>query len=298
MLLGQANLFRDRQYLQNTIDADALAFQLRSRTLAGHSPQIFPQIPQLHSNPLLALTIKADLAKLTEQNEAMMRFLQNNMMLNMIANQMGSQNTPPTPQMTATIPAQVVRNSEQQAQFPLVRPQVVHPITAESFVTTTVKPKSNIKVVICEKEVAKSISLDEKNLKCVQTVNRKKIKKRKRKKKHNTCGHPDKPHYARNYCYNCYHRKGRNKKPWNCEHDVLYAQGLCQLCYINDYNKKKKEEGTSAADDFMSLSTVKRNEETDVSVSIQQEENDGSSNKEDIEEEDTIDDHVEMEEIL
>jgi hypothetical protein len=43
-------------------------------------------------------------------------------------------------------------------------------------------------------------------------------------------------------CSNCYHKYGRNKKPWNCPHDKLYANGMCQNCYINSYNRKRREE--------------------------------------------------------
>jgi hypothetical protein len=43
----------------------------------------------------------------------------------------------------------------------------------------------------------------------------------------NTCGHPEDEHYAKKMCNNCYHKYGRNKKPWNCKHDKLYACGLC-----------------------------------------------------------------------
>ena len=42
-------------------------------------------------------------------------------------------------------------------------------------------------------------------------------------------------------CNNCYHRHGRTKKPWNCPHEKLYAAGMCQNCYINNYNRKKRE---------------------------------------------------------
>lgn len=42
-------------------------------------------------------------------------------------------------------------------------------------------------------------------------------------------------------CNNCYHKNGRTKKPWKCIHDKLYANGLCQNCYINKYNKMKRE---------------------------------------------------------
>eukprot|EP01015_Nassula_variabilis_P032107 TRINITY_DN73_c0_g3_i2.p1 TRINITY_DN73_c0_g3~~TRINITY_DN73_c0_g3_i2.p1 ORF type:complete len:115 (-),score=15.48 TRINITY_DN73_c0_g3_i2:108-425(-) len=62
-----------------------------------------------------------------------------------------------------------------------------------------------------------------------------------KKKRSNKCGHPERDHYAKDMCNNCYHKYGRNKKPWRCSHDRLYAHGLCQNCYINNYNKKKLE---------------------------------------------------------
>lgn len=59
-------------------------------------------------------------------------------------------------------------------------------------------------------------------------------------KKINKCGHDDKQHYAKGLCNNCYHKFGRNKKPWKCNHEKLYAAGMCQNCYINNYNRKKR----------------------------------------------------------
>lgn len=58
-----------------------------------------------------------------------------------------------------------------------------------------------------------------------------KVSASKKIKKENTCGHHDKPHYARGLCNNCYHKHGRTKKPWLCSHEKLYAHGLCQKCY-------------------------------------------------------------------
>jgi hypothetical protein len=78
-----------------------------------------------------------------------------------------------------------------------------------------------------------------------------------KKKKVNMCGHPEREHYAKNMCNNCYHRYGRNKKPWLCTHERLYAHGLCQNCYINKYNKnrslkaKKEQEDTKRHRDHM-----------------------------------------------
>lgn len=49
-------------------------------------------------------------------------------------------------------------------------------------------------------------------------------------------------------CNNCYHKYGRTKKPWNCSHDKLYAAGMCQNCYINNYNRRKREEKEDRGD--------------------------------------------------
>jgi len=44
-------------------------------------------------------------------------------------------------------------------------------------------------------------------------------------------------------CYNCYHRLGRDKKAWKCEHTdkIHYARGLCQNCYHTLYKKSNPE---------------------------------------------------------
>ena len=44
-------------------------------------------------------------------------------------------------------------------------------------------------------------------------------------------------------CSNCYHSKGRIKKPWNCPHinKSHYALGLCQNCYQIAYIKKQSD---------------------------------------------------------
>lgn len=55
------------------------------------------------------------------------------------------------------------------------------------------------------------------------------------------CPHPDRKHYAKNMCNNCYHRLGRNRNAWNCTHQDRqhYAKGKCQLCYLQHYHKTK-----------------------------------------------------------
>lgn len=62
-------------------------------------------------------------------------------------------------------------------------------------------------------------------------------------KKNTACPHTLRKHYAKNMCYNCYHRKGREKAPWNCLHDkmAMYAKGKCLDCYLKDYKILKKQ---------------------------------------------------------
>ncbi len=69
-------------------------------------------------------------------------------------------------------------------------------------------------------------------------------KKKKRNGKLCTnCPHKFSPHYAKGMCSNCYHSKGRSKKPWNCSHinKTHYALGLCQNCYQMAYIKKQSQ---------------------------------------------------------
>ena len=55
------------------------------------------------------------------------------------------------------------------------------------------------------------------------------------------CPHKFAVHYAKGMCSNCYHSRGRSKKPWNCPHvnKTHYALGLCQNCYQMNYIKKQ-----------------------------------------------------------
>ena len=67
-------------------------------------------------------------------------------------------------------------------------------------------------------------------------------KKKKRNEKLCTkCPHINEPHYAKGMCSNCYHSKGRSKKPWKCIHTnkTHYALGLCQNCYQMAYIKRQ-----------------------------------------------------------
>jgi hypothetical protein len=56
------------------------------------------------------------------------------------------------------------------------------------------------------------------------------------------CPHTEKKHYAKNMCYNCYHRQGRDKKAWNCRHSTKphYALGMCHNCYQNIHTERLK----------------------------------------------------------
>lgn len=61
----------------------------------------------------------------------------------------------------------------------------------------------------------------------------------------NACPHRNAPHYAKGMCSNCYHSRGRKKKPWKCPHlnKFHYAHGLCQNCYQMKYMKKQNDDG-------------------------------------------------------
>ena len=69
--------------------------------------------------------------------------------------------------------------------------------------------------------------------------------KTKRNQKYcNACPHHNAPHYAKGMCSNCYHSRGRKKKPWKCPHlnKFHYAHGLCQNCYQMKYMKKQNDD--------------------------------------------------------
>jgi len=68
-------------------------------------------------------------------------------------------------------------------------------------------------------------------------------KKSKNNMTNTECPHKDEKHYAKNKCYNCYHREGRNKKAWACAHvnKSHYALGLCHNCYQNNMVKKSRK---------------------------------------------------------
>ena len=67
--------------------------------------------------------------------------------------------------------------------------------------------------------------------------------KKRRKRVVSRCPHTDKKYYAKNMCFNCYHRQGRTKMASKCEHhtDLHYSKGLCKNCYLSEYHRDKKE---------------------------------------------------------
>ena len=86
-----------------------------------------------------------------------------------------------------------------------------------------------------------------------------KRRKYKNKKSNSECPHLNKKHYAKNKCYNCYHREGRQKKAWNCPHSskAHYALGLCHNCYQNnhiDLKNRRKLPGLSSCSDSVKFS--------------------------------------------
>lgn len=100
--------------------------------------------------------------------------------------------------------------------------------------------------------------------------------KTKRNQKYcNACPHHNAPHYAKGMCSNCYHSRGRKKKPWNCPHSnkFHYALGLCQNCYQMRYMKKQNDDGikivqSSSNLDFEELSNNSINEKKEKSEPV------------------------------
>ena len=92
-------------------------------------------------------------------------------------------------------------------------------------------------------EEEKQIAKKEENKKESKDQNILGRKKRRVTKMCTACPHKYAMHYAKNMCSNCYHAKGRSKKPWNCPHvnKSHYALGLCQNCYQMNYIKKQSE---------------------------------------------------------
>ncbi|KAM3140525.1 hypothetical protein pb186bvf_007337 [Paramecium bursaria] len=104
-------------------------------------------------------------------------------------------------------------------------------------------PQPSAEINVLQQNLLQNLILAQ-QLKSVQTPQQQQMaltnKSKKISKRVNECGHSDKEHYAKGMCNNCYHKFGRNKKPWICGHEKLYAQGLCQNCYINKYNQKRR----------------------------------------------------------
>ena len=93
-----------------------------------------------------------------------------------------------------------------------------------------------------EKEINESNSNNNNNNNTVNNIKTLLGKKKKRITKMCTdCPHKFAVHYAKGMCSNCYHSRGRSKKPWNCPHvnKTHYALGLCQNCYQMNYIKKQ-----------------------------------------------------------
>ena len=78
----------------------------------------------------------------------------------------------------------------------------------------------------------------------------------------NACPHHNAPHYAKGMCSNCYHSRGRQKKPWNCPHSnkFHYALGLCQNCYQMRYMKKVNDDGSKAQENSAENALEENNE--------------------------------------
>ena len=83
------------------------------------------------------------------------------------------------------------------------------------------------------------------------------IDKRKRNQTNSNCPHFGEKHYAKGMCTNCYHKGGRDKKPWLCDHTdkFHYARGFCQNCYSMKFFKKNRKDRSNSVNgnDFLNL---------------------------------------------
>ena len=56
-------------------------------------------------------------------------------------------------------------------------------------------------------------------------------------------------------CNHCYHKYGRNSFATACVHTdrLIYAKGKCQNCYLNEYNKEKRQQRKGLANPSSNL---------------------------------------------
>lgn len=109
------------------------------------------------------------------------------------------------------------------------------PVVTQSQQDNTIEEPKQITTVIEEKNEKPLLTL----------LNR---KKKRSIKLCTACPHKFAVHYAKNMCSNCYHSRGRSKRPWKCPHmnKAHYALGLCQNCYQMNYIKKQCEQDTKS----------------------------------------------------
>jgi len=85
-------------------------------------------------------------------------------------------------------------------------------------------------------------------------MSKQRAQKQRKIKKVSACEHTNQKHYAKNMCYNCYLKSGREKKAWKCKHvnSAHYAHGQCHNCYQIHHLKNIKEKVDFDIDDIYS----------------------------------------------
>ena len=158
--------------------------------------------------------------------------------------------------------------------FYLFYPEILY-----NFMTNSYYSQTNVTPVSTQSQKETTVSVEETKQIC--TVEKEKKDKTPvlmlgRKKKRSTklctaCPHKFAVHYAKNMCSNCYHAKGRSKRPWNCLHvsKAHYALGLCQNCYQMNYIKKQSEQETKSVSKGSTNSMKVQTLSSDTSVTTE-----------------------------
>ena len=121
-------------------------------------------------------------------------------------------------------------------------PKKINPIEISLISLLTAISEFNESNINSEKTEKSDELNKEENLNIMELLTQ---KTKRIQKNCNACPHHNAPHYAKGMCSNCYHSRGRQKKPWNCPHSnkFHYALGLCQNCYQMRYMKKVNDDG-------------------------------------------------------
>jgi len=162
---------------------------------------------------------------------------------------------------TQTKPESIAKDFLLKTIFDLMENNMLNAIYRNSI--EQLMDSKNIQSILQELNVQKSFSCfgsnEEENTERERIVLnytglRQKAQKQRKIKKISACEHINQKHYAKNMCYNCYLKSGREKKAWKCKHVNAphYALGQCHNCYQIHHLKNIKEKVDFDIDDIYS----------------------------------------------